>query len=115
MPKEYFPRVREAREALRERAVDLFEKYWALIQKAEDSGQLDIAMEHARWLVEHMPADVDGSRMIDSSAAKPKEIEGPRGPQINIGVAIGGMKIPTQIELPVAEVLEITPLKDDKE
>lgn len=112
MARDHFPRVKEAREALRERAVDLFEKYWSLIQKAEDAGQFDVAMEHARWLVEHMPAGEAGERMIDSSAAKPKEIEGPKGPQIQIGIALGGMKPPTTVQLPVADVIDVTPVKD---
>lgn len=84
----YFPRVREAREVLRERAVDLLAKYELIIDQAIKDGKLEVAAEHVQWLLEHTAAE-DGERIIDPSAAKPKEIQGSTGPTIQIGIALG--------------------------
>lgn len=93
MPKfkqDYFPRVKEAREALRAKALELYEKHIALIDKAADEGKIEAALQASQWLIEHMPAGNDGERMIDASAAKVKEIaSGPSGPTIQIGIALG--------------------------
>lgn len=88
----YFPKVKEARELLRERSLDLYLKYEHIIDMAIEKGELDVAAEHVKWLIEHMPAQ-DGERMIDSSAAKPKEIQGQLGPSIQIGIALGPAKV----------------------
>lgn len=87
--REYFPKVREAREAIREKALDWLLKYETIIDLAIAKGDLDVAAEHTRWVIEHMPNE-EGDRMIDSSAAKPKEVQGgPQGPTIQIGIALG--------------------------
>lgn len=88
--REYFPKVKEAREALREKALELYEKHLALIEKAAQDGKIEAAITASQWLIEHMPRGDDGESIIDSSAAKPKEIvSGSTGPTIQIGIALG--------------------------
>lgn len=100
----YFPKVREAREALKAKALALFEKYEAIIDKAIAAGDLEVAATHVQWLIEHMPNE-DGERMIDATAAKPKKLETAKtGPSIQIGIALGGMNKPKTLP----EVTEIT-------
>ena len=70
----YFPKVKEAREALREKALELFELQVSIIREALNKGDFESAYKANQWLMEHMPASDEGERLIDSSAAKPKEI-----------------------------------------
>ena len=65
-------------------------------------------------LIEHMPKGPNGETLIDASAAKPKVVEGTKGPQITVGFSLGGIKA-SQKALP--EVIEIKPEpeSDDKE
>lgn len=108
--REYFPKVREAREALRERAIEILESYIAVCAEARAAGNFDVAAKSLQWLIEHMPKE-EGQSVIDSSASKPKEIDsGPKRPSIQIGIALGG--ITGNKELPQASVIDITP--DDK-
>lgn len=108
MPKEYFPRVKEAREALRERAIEVLETYLTIISEARAKGDLETAEKAARWLLEHMPNEA-GERLIDSSASKPTvETQSQSSlPTINIGFQLGGVK--QQKALP--EVVDVTPVK----
>lgn len=82
-------KVRAARQVLKERALDLLNKYEAIIDKAVEAGQLDIAAEHIQWLIEHT-GNEDGERIIDPSASKVKEVDSNRGPTIQIGIALSG-------------------------
>lgn len=108
MAKEYFPKVKEAREALREKALLLLEKYERIIDAAIDAGQLDVAAIHTQWLLDHMPRG-EGSGVIDSSASKPKEVQGPIGPQIAMSIQLGGMtREPKQLDTPI---IDVTPLE----
>lgn len=83
-------KVKAAREVLKERALDLLNKYESIIDKAIEKGDFETAAEHVRWLLEHTGHE-DGERIIDPSAAKVKEVaQGPVGPQIHIGIALSG-------------------------
>lgn len=104
MPDNYFPKVRQARELLASKALDVLNQYQKIIMEAMASGDYETAAKHTQWLLEHMPAE-NGTRLIDPSAAKPKEVEGPKGPQIAIGIALGGMNK----SLPSAEVIDVEP------
>jgi hypothetical protein len=107
MARTYFPKVKEAREALAERAVEILESYIAVASAAMASQKPEVAAEVYRWLLDHMPRSVEGSSVIDSSAAKPKELDsGPKAPAIQIGIALGGMPQPPK-ELPPVEVVEV--------
>lgn len=85
-----FPKVAQAREALKERAIEVLETYLAVIAEARAAGEFDVATRSLQWLMEHMPSADDGVKIIDQSIDKPK-IEAPSGPSINIGFALGGM------------------------
>ena len=104
----YFPKVREAREALRAKALELHNLHLEIIQAAIDKGDLETAAGEVRWLTEHMPKGDDNERMIDESAAKPKQIEAPRGPQVNIGFTLGG--IGEARTLPPAVTIDVEPV-----
>lgn len=102
----YFPKVKEAREALRERALDLLNKYETIIDSAIAHNDFETAAKHTQWLLEHMAAE-DGERIIDPSAAKVKEIEGTRGPMIQIGIALTTPKTPLALPSSIdAEIIK---------
>lgn len=101
----YFPKVKEAREALREKALELYQQYDAAIKKAIADDKLDLALPAMQWLMEHMP-DEDGTKMLESSIDKQAPAAGLAGPQINIGFSLGGVKasnalpaLPTIVEV----------------
>lgn len=119
MSKTLFPRVKEARELLRSKTVDLLNKYELIIDRAIARGDLEIAETATRWLLEHMPAE-DGERLIDPSATKPPPppppppaVLLPSGPTIQIGIALGGMA-ETKGLLPAAEVIDVTKVEAGK-
>lgn len=87
----YFPSVRKARVALKEKALEILEEYRSLIKQAAAAGKYEAALEAQRWLVDHIPAD-EGERLVDMSVDKPRQIEGgPKGPTIQVGIALGGI------------------------
>jgi len=88
--KDPFPKVNEAREAARARALEILEDFVSTIKLATAAGDYEAAMKSYQWLLEHMPED-EGTRVIDSSVDNKKQIEGPVGPQINIGFRISGV------------------------
>lgn len=100
-----FPRVKEARDALRTKALDILAKYELIIDAAIAKGDLETAGNLTKWLIEHMPAE-EGVRMIDSSASKPIE-SAPTAPPIQIGVLISGNE--NRKFLPTAQIIDITP------
>lgn len=98
-----FPRVKEAREALKEKAMAILAKYEYIIDQAIAKGDLETAAEHTRWLLAHMPNE-EGIRLIDTDATKPKDSDGPKGPQIQIGVMLTP---PAEIKpLPTVKVID---------
>lgn len=103
-PREMFPKVREAREALKERAIEILESYIAVIGEARAAGNVEVATKSLQWLMEHMPAE-DGESLVDASIDKTKQTEQKTGPVINIGLALGGM--PSQNALPAPTIIEI--------
>lgn len=102
----YFPKVREAREALKAKALELHTSYMTIIQAAIDKGDLETAMKATQWLIEHMPRE-DGETMVDISVDKPKQVETRQGPSVNIGFALGG--IADTRALPPAVTIDVEP------
>lgn len=88
----YFPKVKEARELLREKATEILNKYEVLIDAAIAAEDYVVASHALEFLMEHMP-DEAGVRMIESKVDV-KAIEAPKGPVVNIGFAIGGITKP---------------------
>lgn len=100
----FFPKVKEAREALQAKALEVHEYYMTIIQLAIQKGDLETALKAVQWLHEHMPRGA-GDTMVDISVDKPKQIEaGPRGPQVNIGFALGGIKEPKALPTVTVDV-----------
>lgn len=99
-----FPRVKAAREALKEKALEIYEEYKALAAKAADAGEFAVA-EKVLWnLIEHMPAE-EGEHLIDPSAAKSNQTNLPMQPSIKIGIALGGIKDDTKALPEVTEII----------
>lgn len=93
-----FWRVREARELLREHSAELVKMYLEAIQDAKANGESEVAIKAIQWLVEHMPADEDGTRIIDASVDKKVEIaEKDNRPTVQIGISLGGVNNPKQV------------------
>jgi hypothetical protein len=91
VPRDPFPKVKEAREAARARALEILDDFQSTIKLAVAAGDYESAMKSFQWLLEHLPADEDGTQVIDASVDAKKQIEGPAGPQINIGFRISGV------------------------
>lgn len=109
----YFPKVKEVRDALRNKALELYQKHLMLIDMAAASGEYEAALKASQWLIEHMPADENGERLIDPSASKPKEIESKQqSPSIQIGIQLGGLTQPKQLQ---PSIIDVTPIKDKNE
>lgn len=110
----YFSMVRKARQALKDRSYETYEKLLKIIDMAAAAGDFETAAKYAWMLIEHTPKD-EGETVIDSSASKvPAQIEsGPRGPVIQIGVKVGGIGHKPS-ELPPGDpvVIDIQPERD---
>ena len=95
--------VKKAREALKGKALEHYEKLVKIIDMAAAAGDFETAGKYAWMLIEHMPKE-DGEAVIDESAAKPKQLErGASGPIIQIGFKLGGIEAkqlePTTIDI----------------
>lgn len=104
-------RVKEAREALKEKSAEIVELLIETAIDAKAHGEFETAAKSLQWLLEHMPADEDGGKVIDSSVDKQAKID-PRkqvGPQIQIGFAIGGIPAAAGAtkQLPAVEVIDV--------
>lgn len=98
--KGYFSKVREAREALKEKALEVYALQVRIIEEALAAQEFEVAAKANQWLIEHMPADDEGTRMVDPNVDKPKTVEASSGPSIQIGVVLGGS---AQKKLPVTK------------
>jgi len=102
----YFPKAKIAREELREKATELINLLIENAVEAKAAGEFETAAKSLQWLLEHMPSDDDGTKVIDTSVDKQAKTDSlPKGPNIQIGVAIGG--IPQKAELPPATDVEV--------
>lgn len=91
LPVKGFAKARRAREVLRERELQILEEYMVTLKQAAASGKFAEALEGYRWLLDHMPANEEGERLVDPSVDKNKQIDtGVKGPVINIGFKLGG-------------------------
>ena len=110
VPLKHFPKIREARELLLAQAEDLINLKLKIAREALDAGDYETADKSINWLLEHMPAH-EGQRVIEASIDNIKQVEGPKGPQISIGIALGGMS--NKKELPSAVVIDTIPVTED--
>lgn len=90
--KSFFSKVRIARELLKERSEEILKQYLQVVDEARVSGDYETAAKALQWLIEHMPADDEGGRMVEVSVDKKQEAKqpGPTGPAIQIGISVGG-------------------------
>lgn len=88
-----FPKVKEAREALKARAMELFDLQIQIILAAVANKDYESASKANQWLLDHIPAD-DGVRMFDGSVDKEVSNQGQLGPTIQIGIALGAAPEP---------------------
>lgn len=109
MSKVYFPRVKEAREALRERAIEIYEMQMRIIQEALASKDFETAAKANQFLMTHLPPDEDGVRLLDADIDAKTTGAQSSGPSIQIGFQLGGMTappkaLPTVTEQPIIDV-----------
>lgn len=106
----FFSKAIEARQVLSDRAVDIIEAYLALASEARAAGDFEVAADILWKLIDHMPR-VESVGIIDSPASQPVEDSGSKGPQISIGVQLGGMtRLPITLEAqnPIeAEIIKV--------
>jgi hypothetical protein len=103
--RDFFSKVRIARELLKEKSEEILKEYLDVVQKAKDAGDYETAAKSLQWLIEHMPADEEGGRLVEQSVDKKQEVvqTGPTGPAIQIGIQVGGVgqkQLPKPSELP---------------
>jgi len=110
---DYFPKVKAAREMLKARAIEIYEQLMQVTAMAAATQDYQTASANLKWLMEHIPADDDGTRVIDMSVDKPKIVEvGSNGPVVQFGFQIGGLNTPK--ELPPAQVIDVTPTESNE-
>lgn len=103
----YFSKVKKAREALQIRAFELVKLYMSNLKAAKRAGNHEVVAEGIEWLLEHMPADEDGVKVLEQSIDKPRDSQANLGPSINIGFSLGG--IPQKELPPSPQIIDITP------
>lgn len=104
-----FSKVKEARELLKQEAESILRGYMTTIQLAVAAGDFESALKAQQWLIDHLPAE-DGQRLLDISVDKVAQVEGPKGPQIQISVALGGLPKPQpQLQEPAIDITPIRP------
>lgn len=98
----FFSRVRIARELLKEKSEEILREYLDVVQQAKIAGDYETAAKSLQWLLDHMPADEEGERMVEVSVDKKQEAvqRGPTGPSIQIGIQVGGSGKPQLVKKP---------------
>lgn len=87
-----FTKVKIARELLREQAEEIVKLYMDNAKIAMAHGDYETAQKALQWLLEHMPSENDGTRVVDSGVDKQiQQQQGPTGPTIQIGIQVGGV------------------------
>lgn len=105
----YFSKVKEAREALAKRALEVFELQMKIAQDALAAQNFTEANKAVQFLLEHMPKDEEGITLLDSSVDNVKETKGSSGPTIQIGIALGPKREPKELapSSPI-EIIDVT-------
>lgn len=105
--KGFFTKVHVAREQLRARADEIITKYMEIAEEARAAGDFKTAIAALQWMAEHLPAEDDGTRLLDASVDV-KQTDDRRKfdpPAIRIGIQVGGIGA-EQKALPKAEVVD---------
>lgn len=72
---EPFKRLREVREMLRQQAAELIAEYMVTAKEAREAGEFEAAGKMIWNLIEHMPAEEDGTKLVDVSVDKQPKID----------------------------------------
>ena len=86
----YFSKVKEARELLQSQARVYLRLHKRNIKEAMLDGDHETAAKAIQWALEHVTDD-DGSTPISPSVDIPRPSAGNMGPIINVGFQIGGL------------------------
>lgn len=106
-----FSAVKRVRDKLREDSEALYTEFRTALKMAVAGGNYEAAIKGYTWLFPHIPADEDGTRIIDSDIDKQQPLESEnKGPVIQIGFSLGGVN---KLEQPAIEVKSI-PVKTPK-
>lgn len=112
-----FSSVRKAREALKARANEILDRYIRGLDMALANGDYETFQKGYQYLLDHMPAE-DGERLVEVSidkTATEKQL-GSGGPQVQIGVIIGGVEAARQLTdgtHPDVQVINVESVKED--
>lgn len=111
----HFSKVREARDAIRDEAVNLLTIYKKNVEAALQAGDYKTVQDSIEWLFLHMPPDEDGNKVVDQDLDKPKADSGKSGPTINLGFAIGGLGVQKELLPPkeAPEAIQIEEVDED--
>jgi hypothetical protein len=111
--KGFFTKVKVARDLLRDQADVILRDYLDVVNKARDAGEYETAAKALQWLIEHMPSEDDGTRIIDTSVDKDmKPVVQEQRPAIQIGIQVGGVRAPNELSgkkqkaLPSVEIIK---------
>lgn len=109
--KEPFPKIKEAREALKAKALAMWQVYEKAVEKALEAGEYEVAIKAMQWAMEHAP-DHEGVSMINRSIDS-KEIDSKKaeGPHIQIGIAL----VPKQLEPAKTVEAEVISVRDTQD
>lgn len=108
-----FPKVAEAREAIKAKALAMADLYEKAIKDAMAAGEYEAALKAMQWFLEHTPSH-DGISVIDAGVDSKAAQKGPAGPKIQIGIKLDGMGAQPK-ELPAITVIDIEPEDEPSE
>lgn len=89
MPNPPFPKLVAAREAFKALAADMPDIYQRAIKDAMAAGEYEVAIKAMQWFMEHSPTH-EGIALLDTGVDVAKSDKGSKGPQIQIGIKLGG-------------------------
>lgn len=113
-PKRAFPRIAEAREILKARALEITRLYIQNAKLAMKKGDHATAQSSFEFLMKHMPPDEIGKTLLSTSIdAKGAVSEIAAGPTIQIGFALGGVQAPAALPpAPIEPIIDAEPTAD---
>lgn len=105
--------MKEAREALADKALEVLEGYLSFIKDAHAAQEFEVANDAYQFLIRHMPkitvGELDGGMVEpnidkDVKGSRPEKDNKPVGPTIQIGIALGQK----QLKEAAVEVIDVT-------
>lgn len=115
--RDMFPKIKEARELLKGRALAMAEKYEAAVDAAIKKGDYDVALKAMQWFILHAP-NHEGVTIVDPSVDNPKPAEKNKGPRIQIGIKLNEQSrvpfnqpeaLPAEVTNELEQIIDIIP------